>query len=214
MLQAYTRTRSIAYICASRIYWHICICATRDHEHPSLAVRRYAPSIASGCRPGSRLEGLRPSPCGIPPLRPVGLWQGFGTRKPPSRYTKSPASRASRNVRQVCSRAKVRKREFENGRARVPTRRISGQLECQRNSAHALPVARDATRRTWRDEVSGHGAARRIKVAQQPASTPPEFVVARSAKHVGQDVYPAQGCAAARVAGHVTPRRGRGGQWA
>ena len=45
--------------------------------------------------------------------------------------------------------------------------------------------SRDATRRTWRDEVSGHGAARRIKVAQQPASTPPEFVVARSAKHAG-----------------------------
>ena len=52
--------------------------------------------------------------------------------------------------------------------------------------------SRDATRRTWRDdlssvahsaeeEVSGHGAARRITVAQQPASTPPDFVVARSA---------------------------------
>ena len=43
--------------------------------------------------------------------------------------------------------------------------------------------SRDATRRTWRDEVSGHGAARRIKVAQQPASTPPGFVVARSARY-------------------------------
>ena len=42
--------------------------------------------------------------------------------------------------------------------------------------------SRDATLRTWRDEVSGHGAARRIKVAQQPASTRPDFVVARSAK--------------------------------
>ena len=45
--------------------------------------------------------------------------------------------------------------------------------------------SRDATRRTWRDEVSGHGAARRIKVAQQPTSKRPEFVVARSAKHAG-----------------------------
>ena len=43
--------------------------------------------------------------------------------------------------------------------------------------------SRDATRRTWRDEVSGHDATRRIKVAQQPASTRPIFVVARSAKH-------------------------------
>ena len=48
--------------------------------------------------------------------------------------------------------------------------------------------SRDATRRTWRDEVSGHSAARRIKVAQQPASTLPEFVVARSAKHASISV--------------------------
>ncbi len=44
--------------------------------------------------------------------------------------------------------------------------------------------SRDATRRTWRDEVSGHGAARRIEVAQQPASTRPDLVVARSAQRV------------------------------
>ena len=59
--------------------------------------------------------------------------------------------------------------------------------------------SRDATRRTWRDdlssvahsaeeEVSGHGAARRITVAQQPASTPPDFVVARQRKTCQQKI--------------------------
>ena len=58
--------------------------------------------------------------------------------------------------------------------------------------------SRDSTRRTWRDgmsfvahsakkEVSGHGAARRITVAQQPASKRPDFVVARSAKYASID---------------------------
>ena len=41
--------------------------------------------------------------------------------------------------------------------------------------------SRDALRRTGRDAVSGPRATPRIKVAQQPASTPPTFVVARSA---------------------------------
>ena len=41
--------------------------------------------------------------------------------------------------------------------------------------------SRDALRRTGRDAVSGPRATPRIKVAQQPASTQPAFVVARSA---------------------------------
>ena len=41
--------------------------------------------------------------------------------------------------------------------------------------------SRDALRRTGRDAVSSPRATPRIKVAQQPASTRPAFVVARSA---------------------------------
>ena len=83
---------------------------------------RYArPRNPKPCRPALRavhrvgmppwLEGLRPSPCGIPPPRPVGLWQGSGTRKPPSRFTNTPASRAARNVMRVSYSLKARKRE-------------------------------------------------------------------------------------------------------
>ena len=41
--------------------------------------------------------------------------------------------------------------------------------------------SRDALRRTGQDAVSSPRATPRIKVAQQPASTRPAFVVARSA---------------------------------
>ena len=49
------------------------------------------------------------------------------------------------------------------------------------SGARGDDMCRDVTRSTWRDEVSSHSAARRIKVAQQPASMLPAFVVARSA---------------------------------
>ena len=56
--------------------------------------------------------------------------------------------------------------------------------------------SRDALRRTGRDAVSSPRATPRIKVAQQPASTRPAFVVARSApiatRAGGEQIYRSQ----------------------
>ena len=56
--------------------------------------------------------------------------------------------------------------------------------------------SRDALRRTGRDAVSSPRAMPRIKVAQQPASTRPAFVVARSApiatRAGGEQIYRSQ----------------------
>ena len=113
----------------------------------SLAVRR---SRRPSRRVPPRLKGLRPSPCGVPPLRPIGLWQGFGTRKPPSRLTKPPATRAARKQPEslprfsvvipsdhILRRAHASKKLCFGGQIRRSRTRMGAQISARKRSVIA-----------------------------------------------------------------------------
>ncbi len=99
------------------------------------------------------------------------------------------ATRSQQNTLNQFAHCSATKMHIENGLCVFVRRRGGFRVRCERRRR-----SRDETWRTWRgdlssvahrakEEVSCHGAARRIMVAQQPALTRPDFVVARSAKH-------------------------------
>ena len=105
-MQEYGKLPASAYRAYTGLY---VFCATRDHERPKPCRTALRAVHRVGMPP--RLEGLRPSACGFPPLRPVGLWQGFRTRNPPPRYTKAHSLRECFTKCQARSRFKLESSE-------------------------------------------------------------------------------------------------------